>query len=89
MWQMELQFFASFPELLDDISATEPTLSEFTAGPCSSEIPLHDRDSSALYNTSFDGVNVLDMKNFLNVYDHDVSLSVQRLDMFNTLYNAP
>jgi hypothetical protein len=85
MWQMEPQFFASFPELLDDISATEP---EFTTRPCSLERPLHGCDSSALYNTNFDGVNALDMNNLLNTQDHDVPLSVQQLGMFNTLYNA-
>jgi len=29
MWQMEHSFFASFPELLDDISPAEPLLEDF------------------------------------------------------------
>ncbi|KAE9367998.1 hypothetical protein N431DRAFT_514683 [Stipitochalara longipes BDJ] len=86
MWQMEQQFFAAFPEFLDDISASEPTLSELMIEPGSSEILLQSgAAASAWNNLTFDGVDALDIGNLLNVHDHDVSLSVQRLDTFSVV----
>jgi hypothetical protein len=66
MWQMEHSFFASFPELLDDISAAEPLLEDFVM-----EGSVETVDSGRPM-----GVEALDMRSFLDVYKHDLSSSV-------------
>jgi hypothetical protein len=82
MWQMDLQFFASFPDLLDDISPAEPTLSKSIAEQSALQMPLRSGPTDPLNNTGFGGAEALDVEDFLNVYGHDESLSVQRLGTF-------